>query len=133
MVWLIPLLPLIGFLLNGLLGKRLGDKTVGIIGSGVMLLSFAVSGYLLLNYLGLHQIGAEFHSTLFNWISVADLQLGVSFQIDSLSLMMVVMITGVAFLIHLYSIEYFLMSFFLKKDFFFLKRYFIDAIIWDIF
>ncbi len=106
MVWLIPLLPLIGFLLNGLLGRRLGDKAVGIIGSGVMLLSFAVSGYLLLNYLGLHQIGAEFHSTLFNWISVADLQLSVSFQIDSLSLMMVVMITGVAFLIHVYSIEY---------------------------
>ncbi|MCH8272092.1 MAG: NADH-quinone oxidoreductase subunit L [Candidatus Marinimicrobia bacterium] len=106
MIWLIPLFPLIGFLLNGLLGKRLGDKTVGIIGSGVMLLSFAVSGYLLLSYLGLHQIGAEFHSTLFNWISVADLQLSVSFQIDSLSLMMAVMITGVAFLIHVYSIEY---------------------------
>jgi len=106
MVWLIPLFPLIGFLINGLLGKRLGDKAVGIIGSGVMLLSFAVSGYLLLSYLGLHQIGAEFHSTLFTWISVADLQLGVSFQIDSLSLMMVVMITGVAFLIHVYSIGY---------------------------
>lgn len=106
MVWLIPLFPLIGFLLNGLLGKRLGDKTVGIIGSGVMLLSFIVSVYLLLNYLGLHQIGAEFHSTLFNWISVADLQLSVSFQIDSLSLLMVVMITGVAFLIHVYSIGY---------------------------
>jgi len=106
MVWLIPLFPLIGFLLNGLLGRRLGDKAVGIIGSGVMLLSFAVSGYLLLNYLGLHQAGAEFHSTLFSWISVADLQLSVSFQIDSLSLLMVTMITGVAFLIHVYSIGY---------------------------
>ena len=106
MVWLIPLFPLIGFLLNGFLGRRLGDKAVGIIGSGVILLSFAVSGYLLLNYLGLHQIGAEFHTTLFNWISVADLQLSVSFQIDSLSLMMAVMITGVAFLIHVYSIGY---------------------------
>jgi len=106
MVWLIPLFPLIGFLLNGLFGKRLGNKAVGIIGSGLIFLSFAVSGYLLLNYLGLHQTGAEFHTTLFNWISVGDLQLRVSFQVDSLSLMMAVMITGVAFLIHVYSIGY---------------------------
>ncbi|MCH7954460.1 MAG: NADH-quinone oxidoreductase subunit L [Candidatus Marinimicrobia bacterium] len=106
LVWLIPLFPLIGFLLNGIFGRRLGDKAVGIIGSGVMFFSFIVSGYLLLNYLGLHQTGAEFHTTLFNWISVADLQLSVSFQVDSLSLMMVVMITGVAFLIHVYSIGY---------------------------
>ena len=106
LVWLIPLFPLIGFLLNGLIGKRMGDKAVGIIGSGAMLFSFIVSGYLLLKYLALHQIGAEFHSTLFSWISVADLQLSVSFQVDSLSLMMAVMVTGVAFLIHVYSIGY---------------------------
>ncbi|MCH8300035.1 MAG: NADH-quinone oxidoreductase subunit L [Candidatus Marinimicrobia bacterium] len=106
LVWLIPLFPLIGFLLNGIFGKRLGDKAVGIIGSGAMLFSFVVSGYLLLNYLALNQVGAEFHSTLFSWISVADLQLSVSFQVDSLSLMMAVMVTGVAFLIHVYSIGY---------------------------
>ena len=105
-VWLIPLFPLIGFLLNGLYGKRIGNKSVGIVSSGAILLSFVVSLFLLIKYIGLNQPGAEFHSTLFTWISVADLQVNFSYQIDSLSLMMAVMVTGVAFLIHVYSIGY---------------------------
>jgi len=105
-VWLIPLFPLIGFLLNGLYGKRIGNRVVGIVGSGVILLSFAASLLLLSKYVGLNQPGAEFHSTLFAWITVADLQINFSYQVDSLSLMMAVMVTGVAFLIHVYSIGY---------------------------
>ena len=105
-VWLIPLFPLIGFLLSGLYGKRIGNKVVGIMSSGAILLSFAASLVLLSKYVGLNQPGAEFHSTLFAWIPVADLQVNFSYQIDSLSLMMAVMVTGVAFLIHVYSIGY---------------------------
>ena len=106
LVWWIPLFPLIGFLLNGLYGKRLGIRGVGIVGSAVIFLSFVSSVVLLVKYLNLHQEGAEFHALLFTWIPVGDLQLSFSYQIDSLSLLMAVMVTGVAFLIHVYSIGY---------------------------
>jgi len=106
LVWWIPLFPLIGFLLNGLYGKRLGVWGVGIVGSGVILLSFVSSVVLLVKYLNLHQAGAEFHALLFTWIPVGDLHLSISYQVDSLSLLMAVMVTGVAFLIHVYSIGY---------------------------
>ena len=106
LVWWIPLFPLIGFLLNGLYGKRLGVRGVGIVGSGVILLSFVGSVVLLVKYLNLHQAGAEFHALLFTWIPVGDLQISISYQVDSLSLLMAVMVTGVAFLIHVYSIGY---------------------------
>ncbi|MCH7496067.1 MAG: NADH-quinone oxidoreductase subunit L, partial [Candidatus Marinimicrobia bacterium] len=106
LVWWIPLFPLIGFLLNGLYGKRFGVRGVGIVGSAVIFLSFVISVVLLVKYLNLHQEGAEFHALLFTWIPVGDLQLSISYQIDSLSLLMAVMVTGVAFLIHVYSIGY---------------------------
>ena len=106
LVWLIPLFPLVGFLLNGLYGKRIGNRIVGLVSCTAIFLSFAVSLFLLSKYIGLNQPGAEFHSTLFKWIPVADLQVNISYQIDSLSLMMALMVTGVAFLIHVYSIGY---------------------------
>ena len=106
LVWLIPLFPLVGFLLNGLYGKRIGNRIVGLVSCTAIFLSFVVSLFLLLKYIGLNQPGAEFHSTLFTWIPVADLQVNISYQIDSLSLMMALMVTGVAFLIHVYSVGY---------------------------
>ena len=97
---LIPLLPFLGFLLNGLLNKKLSGTVAGLIGSATVLGSFLISVMLFLNF--------EYQYTvqLFDWISVGSLQIPFQYQIDQLSLIMLLLVTGVGFLIHVYSIGY---------------------------
>ncbi|SFQ57668.1 NADH-quinone oxidoreductase subunit L [Hymenobacter arizonensis] len=97
---LIPLLPFLGFLLNGLLNRKLSGTVAGLIGSATVLGSFLISVMLFLNF--------EYQYTvqLFNWISVGSLQIPFQYQIDQLSLIMLLLVTGVGFLIHVYSIGY---------------------------
>ena len=104
LVWLVPVLPLIGFLINGLFRNSLSKSMTGIIGSGTILLSFVVS---LLIFGQVRQEG--FHSTVvtfFDFISVGKLHIPFAFQIDQLSTLFLLIITGVGFLIHLYSTSY---------------------------
>ncbi|MCE3280255.1 MAG: nuoL [Bacteroidetes bacterium] len=104
LIWLVPLLPLIGFLIIGLFGKKLSKSLVGIIGSGVVLGAFGVS---LGIFLQLAE-GAEQSTTidLFNWISAGKLSIPFSFLVDPLSSLFLLIITGIGFLIHLYSTGY---------------------------
>jgi len=102
LVWLIPLLPLIGFLINGLLRKQLSKSLTSIIGSGVILGSFVVS---LLIFLQVKQ-GHTAVVNLFDFISVGKLSIPFSFQVDQLSSIFLLIITGVGFLIHVYSAAY---------------------------
>ena len=97
---LIPLLPFVGFLLNGLLNRKLSGTVAGLIGSAAVLGSFLISVALFLNF--------EYQYTvqLFDWISVGSLQIPFQYQIDQLSLVMLLLVTGVGFLIHVYSIGY---------------------------
>ncbi|MVN78631.1 NADH-quinone oxidoreductase subunit L [Hymenobacter sp. HMF4947] len=97
---LIPGLPFLGFLLNGLLNKRLSGTVAGAIGSLTVLGSFLLSIFLFVNFK--YQYTVE----LFDWITVGSLQIPFSYQIDQLSLLMLLLITGVGFLIHIYSIGY---------------------------
>ncbi len=102
LVWLIPLLPLIGFLINGLLRKQLSKSLTSVIGSGVILGSFVVS---LLIFLQVKQ-GHTAVVNLFDFISVGKLSIPFSFQVDQLSSIFLLIITGVGFLIHVYSAAY---------------------------
>ena len=102
LVWLIPLLPLVGFLINGLLRKQLSKSLTGIIGSGVILGSFVIS---LLIFLQVKQ-GNTAVVNLFDFISVGKLSIPFSFQVDQLSSLFLLIITGVGFLIHVYSAAY---------------------------
>ncbi len=102
LVWLIPLFPIIGFLICGL-GRNVFPKAViGTIASLAVLASFAVS-------LG---IFFEFNSaepvviTLFDWITVGKINIPFAFQIDQLSILMLLIITGIGSLIHIYSTGY---------------------------
>ncbi|MCC2547555.1 NADH-quinone oxidoreductase subunit L [Hymenobacter sp. BT175] len=97
---LIPLLPFLGFLINGLLNKKLSGTVAGLIGSATVLGSFLISVYLFTTF--------EYQYTvkLFDWISVGTMQIPFSYQIDQLSLIMLLLVTGVGFLIHVYSIGY---------------------------
>ncbi len=104
LVWLIPVLPLAGFLLNGLFRNHLSKSLTGIIGSGTVLASFVIS---VLIFLQVKQPG--FHGetvTLFDFISVGKLSIPFAFLVDQLSALFLLIITGVGFLIHLYSTSY---------------------------
>ncbi|WP_126973080.1 NADH-quinone oxidoreductase subunit L [Gynurincola endophyticus] len=102
LVWFIPLLPLVGFLINGLLRNKLSKTAAGIIGSGVILGSFILS---LLLFLQVKE-GATFVSELFTFIKVNELSIPFAFQVDQLSALFLLIITGVGFLIHVYSTAY---------------------------
>jgi NADH-quinone oxidoreductase subunit L len=103
-IWLIPLLPLLGFLIIGLFPKYLNKTLIGIIGSGVILGSFGIVLTLLIPFLN----GTAESQIVkgFDWIVTGNLEISFSFLIDRLSIWMMTIITGVGFLIHLYSIGY---------------------------
>ena len=108
-LWLIPLLPFAGFLLNGLLGSRLPKWLVTTIALVAPLTAFAV----VVNAArGIFGVGAAISSLPYietcpvGWINVGPLHIDFSFVLDQLSLVMLLVITGVGFLIHLYSVGY---------------------------
>ncbi len=107
LVGYITLIPFIGFLLNGLIGKKLNsEKISGWIGSGAVGLSFAIAVTIFIEML---QSPIEQRShivTLFQWISVGTLNIQAAYQVDQLSIVMTMIVTGVGFLIHVYSIGY---------------------------
>lgn len=102
LVYLVPLFPLVGFLLNGLLRNQLSKSAVGIIGSGSILASFIVSLVLFFEVKSGHNTVA----TLFQFINIEQFKIPFSFQVDQLSSIFLLVITGVGFLIHLYSTAY---------------------------
>ena len=83
LVWLVPLLPLIGFIIIGLFGKNLSKGIVGTIGSGVILGSFAVALGIFFELKG--GVQKEFTIDLFQWISAGKLSIPFSFLIDPVS------------------------------------------------
>jgi len=103
-LWWIPALPLAGFLVNGLLGKHLGKGLVSLIGPGVVGGALALSIFAFLEMLGAPE--QRLAQELFTWIGVGDLQVPVAFAVDRLSGLYILIITGVGFLIHVYSIGY---------------------------
>ena len=101
-VWLIPFLPLVGFLINGLFRNQLSKSFVGLIGSGVILISFLLSVYVFIQV----KNGNTHLAHYFNFINTNALKVGFDFQIDQLSSLFLLIITGVGFLIHVYSTSY---------------------------
>jgi NADH-quinone oxidoreductase subunit L len=105
-VWLIPVFPLIGFLINGFLGKRLPKNVVGIIGSAVIGLSFLVTVAIFREFLSLPAGTKALEKTVFTWISSGSFTASAAFLIDPLSLVMMLVVSGVSFIIHVYSVGY---------------------------
>lgn len=101
LISLIPLIPFIGFLINGLGFKTIPKSWVPIIGTGASLLSFICV------FITYQQFtGEPIIVNLFDWITIGSLNIGFTFQIDQLSLVMLLIITGVGTLIHGYSAGY---------------------------
>ena len=106
LIWLIPAFPLAGLLLILVFGRRLGDPLAGWLGTAAVAGSFVAT---VATFLTLHGKGEEHRQitqTLFTWLPVGGLKVNVGFLVDPLSITMCLFVTGVATLIHLYSIGY---------------------------
>lgn len=103
LIWLIPVLPLAGFVINGLGRNTLSKGIIGAIGSLLVLVAFGLS---VATFFQIKQSGVPIDVTIFDWISVGNFHIPFAFLIDQLSSIMLLIITGVGFLIHLYSIGY---------------------------
>ncbi len=101
LIWLLPTFPLLGFLSLVLTAGRLSTRTVAIIGAGSIGLSFLTASAIAFEFLGSGE--ENFVLTAWTWMSVGEFTPGFTFYLDGLSLVMMLIITGVGFLIHLYS------------------------------
>jgi NADH-quinone oxidoreductase subunit L len=104
LVWLVPLLPLLGWAVLGLFGKKLGKGAAGLIGCASVLGSFLVSVGIFNEVL--HHTGGYGSVKLFDWITAGNFSAPFAFLVDPLSSLFLLIITGVGFLIHVYSTAY---------------------------
>ncbi len=104
MLALIPLLPFAGFLVNALFGKRLPKSISGGIACAAMIAAFGVSVAAVMAMLGTP--GRAIEQTVYTWIASGDLHIGASFYVDPLASVMILVITGIGSLIHIYSTAY---------------------------
>jgi NADH-quinone oxidoreductase subunit L len=105
-VWLVPALPLAGFLLILLFGRRLGDPRAGYFATAMMVASFVVSAGVYFDLLRRPVEERTEVEILFSWVPVGTLQVDLAFLADPLSITMCLFVTGVGALIHLYAVGY---------------------------
>jgi NADH-quinone oxidoreductase subunit L len=103
---LIPLLPFLGFVANASLGRRLPKSISGGVACLVMLASFAVSVIEVLRLIRMDPGAREITETVYTWIASGDFVVNASFRLDQLSAVMILVITGIGSLIHIYSTAY---------------------------
>src|SRR5262245_46893247 len=105
LLWLIPVLPLLGAAVNGLLGWRFPKSLVTAVAIGAPLASLLLALGCLLDYAQGGCLNGLCERTLYAW-TTGDLSIPIAFQLDSLSAVMLFVVTFVGFLIHVYSIGY---------------------------
>jgi NADH-quinone oxidoreductase subunit L len=105
-LWLIPIAPFIGFLLNGIFGKRAGKgfvTAVALLGS----LAAAILGTIaVVQYNGHYHHGERHLNVVYEWFMSGGIGADIAFQLDPLSMVMLMVVTWVGFLIHVYSVGY---------------------------
>lgn len=108
LIWLVPLLTLLGFVIIGLGRNVLSKSVVGILGSGVVLAAFIVSALIFGDVYAARQAGeaGAFTVPVFDWFKAGSLSVSLNFLVDPLSAIMLLIVTGIGFLIHLYAIGY---------------------------
>jgi NADH-quinone oxidoreductase subunit L len=102
-LWLIPVFPLAGFLLNGIFGRRLSKAVINAIAIGSVLFSFA---WVLKTLLGLGALDTAHVERYFTWIQSGTFRIGFDLSVDRLTAVMLLVVTGVGSIIHIYSIGY---------------------------
>src|ERR1700733_15053995 len=102
-LWLIPILPLAGAAINGFFGRRSSKLAITAV---ALVFSFAAFFMALLTAWGFSSAQAPYFCNLAHWIRSGNFQVDFSFYLDQLSLVMLLVVTGVGFLIHIYSVGY---------------------------
>jgi NADH-quinone oxidoreductase subunit L len=106
LLWLIPALPLIGFFILAVAGGWLSRRMIALVGVGSVGLSTAVAGFVGVAFLGSSPPARAYSQTLWTWLDVSGFAPTIGFYLDKLSLVMMLVITLVGFLIHVYSAEF---------------------------
>src|SRR5271170_2520784 len=102
-LWLIPIFPLLGFLANGLFGRRIPKALINTIAVGSVALSFA---WVVKTLLALDPIETKYIEHYYTWIQSGTLNISVDFAVDRLTAIMLMVVTGVGTLIHIYAVGY---------------------------
>jgi NADH-quinone oxidoreductase subunit L len=102
-LWLIPLLPLAGFLINGIFGRRFSKSLVNLFAIGSVALAFA---WVVKTLLGLGALDTPYTEHYFTWIQSGAFTVSCDFTVDRLTAVMLLIVTGIGSLIHIYSIGY---------------------------
>ena len=102
-LWLIPIFPLAGFLINGLFGRRFSKSLVNTVAVGSVLLSFL---WVLKTISAMGDLNTPHVEHYFTWIQSGPIDIGCDFLVDRLTIVMLLVVTGIGSLIHIYSIGY---------------------------
>ncbi|MDQ3493132.1 MAG: hypothetical protein M3452_07725, partial [Chloroflexota bacterium] len=106
MVLALLALPLIGFALTALVGRRLGARS-WIVAVAVMVVTWAIAMFLVYQTLIMGAFGeGGLHFDLYRWITAGDFQVDIDFGVDALTAVMLIVVTTVGMLVHVYSIGY---------------------------
>ena len=107
-LYLIPLLPFAGFLINAAIGRRLSKTASGLLATGAMAMSFGVAAMSVWRLVGSEPVGGvrAISETYYTWLSSGTLNIPLTFRLDPLGSLMILVITGIGTLIHLYSTAY---------------------------
>ena len=113
LIWLIPLLPLAGVAVNGFWGRKMARKTVGLVACGVILAALLVSIGAIVGLAQLPEDARYYETEIAAWMPLGEtgalgssMKIGWGFALDPLSAVMLLVVTGVGFLIHVYSVGY---------------------------
>lgn len=108
LLWLVPIIPFAGFAVLALLGRRLPRRAVSFIGVGAVGLSALLALAISVHYLLAPPPGVEhaFSQTLWQWLHVGNFSAGITFYLDPLSVVMMLVVSVIGFFIHLYSVGY---------------------------
>ncbi|GAB4261835.1 NADH-quinone oxidoreductase subunit L [Deferrisoma sp.] len=106
LIWLIPFFPMVGALVNGLFGRKLPKGLVATVACGSVFLSFLVSVGAFFSLKALPPAERVFEQVIFEWIASGTTKVTLGYLLDPLSCVMILVVTGVGFLIHVYSVGY---------------------------
>lgn len=105
-LWLVPVLPFLGFLVLTFFGKKMSKSTIPYVGAGSVGLAALLTILIGIEFLSSPPAGNAFTQKLWTWMSVGGMSPSIAFHLDALSLVFIFVITFVGFLIHIYSSEY---------------------------
>ncbi len=106
LLWLVPILPLVGFATLAVVGARIPRGAVAVVAVGSVAASTVVAILVGISFVGSPPAGNAYSQTLWSWMHVGGLAPGITFYLDALSLVMILVVTFVGLLIHVYSTEF---------------------------